>query len=35
LVVLVGDRQAIEIAVNNNRQTQRYTGLQRRLRANW
>jgi exodeoxyribonuclease V alpha subunit len=34
IVVLVGDQQAIEIAVNNNRVAQRYTGLQRRLRAN-
>lgn len=33
LVVLVGDRQAIAQAVHNNRVTQRYTGLQRRLRA--
>jgi exodeoxyribonuclease V alpha subunit len=33
-VVLVGDQQAVEIAVNNNRVSQRYTGLQRRLRAN-
>ncbi|HEX6290660.1 MAG TPA: ATP-dependent RecD-like DNA helicase [Herpetosiphonaceae bacterium] len=32
-VVLVGDQQAIEIAVENNRVAQRYTGLQRRLRV--
>jgi exodeoxyribonuclease V alpha subunit len=32
-VVLVGDNDAIEIAINNNRVAQRFTGLQRRLRA--
>ena len=34
IVVLAGDQQAIEIAVNNNRVSERYTGLQRRLRSN-
>jgi exodeoxyribonuclease V alpha subunit len=33
LVVLVGDQQAIMLAVENNRVTQRFTGLQRRLRT--
>jgi exodeoxyribonuclease V alpha subunit len=32
LVVLVGDQQAIMLAVENNRVVQRFTGLQRRLR---
>ncbi|GAB4214895.1 MAG: ATP-dependent RecD-like DNA helicase [Roseiflexaceae bacterium] len=34
LVVLVGDKRAIAIAVNNNRVEQRYTGLARRLGRN-
>ncbi len=34
VVVLAGDVQAIAIAVNNNRVTERFSGLQRRLRAN-
>jgi exodeoxyribonuclease V alpha subunit len=33
LVVLAGDHQAVKLAVNNNHVAQRYTGLQRRLRA--
>lgn len=34
IVVLAGDRRAIEIAVDNDRVAQRYTALQRRLRSN-
>jgi len=34
LVVLVGDHQAITIAVDNNRVADRFTGLQRRLKLN-
>lgn len=33
LVVLLGDRRAIAIAVKNNRVAARYTGLARRLKA--
>lgn len=33
LVVLVGDQEAIALAVRNNRVIRRYTGLQQRLRA--
>jgi len=33
LVVLLGDRRAVAIAVKNNRVAERYTGLARRLKS--